>query len=316
MADGAIMSNKSILEKADMTLQDLQTDGGLLLPEQAGKLIRILIDKSVLMGQATVTPMKSPKQQMNKIRFASRILRAGQESVALSEADRSKPDLSQVELDAKLFKAEVRLTNESLEDSIERGELRQTIMEEMGLALSRDMEEIIVQGDTASADPTLAQFDGLIKQVTSNIVNAGGVPANKTLWRDMLKTMPSPFLRDKRMLRFFTSNDAELDYRDSISDRQTASGDNALNNDAPVGYSGIQVADVPLFPENLGVGTNETVAILTHPKNINVGIWRNIRFETDKNISQGVVVIVATLRFDMKLIEETAAVKGIGITVA
>lgn len=317
MADGAIyMDNKTILHKADLALATLQTDGGYLLPVQSQKFIRILIDESKVMKLATVTAMKAPKQPINKIRFASRILRPGQEATQLPEADRAKPDLSDLELDAKLFKAEVHLSNEVLEDSIERDELRQTIMQLMGEAISRDMEEIIIQGDTASTDAYLAQFDGLLKQVTSNIVNAGGATPNKTIWRDMLKTMPSPFLRNKRMMRFFTSTDAEIEYRDSISDRMTGSGDRALETDAPVGYSGIPVVDVSLFPENLGVGGNETAAVLTDPRNINVGIWRNIRFETDKNISKGVVIIVATMRFDMKLIEETAAVKAIGISVA
>lgn len=317
MADGGIyLDNKTILHKADLALSTLQSDGGYLLPVQSAKFIRILIDESKIMKLATVTPMKAPKQPINKIRFASRILRPGQEATQLAEADRAKPDLTALELDAKLFKAEVHLSNEVLEDSIERDELRQTIMQLMGEAISRDMDEIIVQGDTSSGDAYLAQFDGLLKQVTSNIVNAGGQSPNKTIWRDMLKTMPSAFLRNKRLMRYFTSVDAEIMYRDSISDRQTNSGDNALNSDAPCGYSGIPVVDVPLFPENLGLGGDETAAVLTDPKNINVGVWRNIRFETDKNISKGVVIIVATMRFDMKLIEETAAVKAVEIAVS
>ena len=44
-----------------------------------------------------------------------------------------------MELDAKLFKAEVRLNNEVLEDSIERGQLRQTIMQLMAEAIAREL---------------------------------------------------------------------------------------------------------------------------------------------------------------------------------
>lgn len=317
MADGAIyMDNKTILHKADLALATLQTDGGYLQGPQSAKFIRILIDESKIMKLATVTPMRAPKQPINKIRFATRILRPGQEATQLPEADRARPELSDLELDAKLFKAEVHLSNEVLEDSIERDELRQTIMQLMGEAISRDMDEIIIQGDTSSGDVFLAQFDGLLKQVTSNIVNNGGDYPTKSVFRDMLKSIPSPFLRNKRLMRYFTSVDAEIMYRDSISDRQTNMGDSALNSEAPVGYSGIPVVDVPLFPENLGLGGNETAIVLTDPKNINVGVWRNIRFETDKNISKGVVIIVATMRFDMKLIEETAAVKAIEVAVS
>jgi len=69
-------------------------------------------------------------------------------------------------------------------------------------------------------------------------------------------------------------------------------------------------------PEDLGGGNDSTEMILTDPKNVNVGIWRNIRVETDKDVSAGVVIIVATLRFDTKLAEEPAAVQVQNVLVA
>lgn len=310
-----ILDNRTVLEKADLALADLTTGGGLLQPAQAQKFIRILIDESVILKQGTVVPMKSPKQLIEKIRFGGRILRAGAEATALPAGDRAKPDLSQVELDAQLFKAEVRLNNEVLEDSIERGQLRQTIMQMMAEAISRDMDEVIVRGDTASPDTFLAKLDGILKQATSNIVDAMGQTTNKGIFRDMLKSMPSPFLRNKREMRFFTSVDSEIDYRDSLAERATVVGDKFLEQDEPVAYSGVPVVDVPMFPENLGAGSNTTNVLLTDPKNVNVGIWRQIRIETDKLVSEGVLIIVATLRFDVKFAEETAVVKAINVKV-
>lgn len=307
--------NKSILEKADMALSDLTT-GGLLVPAQAQKFIRILIDEAKIMKMATVTPMKSHTQEINKIKFGTRVLHAGNENVALAEADRAKPQTSKLQLVAKLFKAQVNLTYEVLEDSIEQETLKQTIMTLMGEAIARDLDELLILGDVTSPDSYLAQFDGLLRSITSNIVNAGGVPITKSLLRDMLKAMPSPYLRDKNSLRFLTSVDAEIDYRDSLSNRQTQVGDGALNGATPVGYSGVPVIDVPIFPETLGGLTNETNVILTDPKNINVGIWRQIQIETDKDIQAGKVIIVVTMRADMKLIEETAAVKAVAVRVS
>jgi hypothetical protein len=310
-----LLDNRTVLEKADLALADLTTGGGLLQPAQAQKFIRILIDESVILKQGTVVPMKSPKQLIEKVRFGGRILRAGSEAAALPAGDRTKPDLSHVELDAQLFKAEVRLNNEVLEDSIERGQLRQTIMQMMAEAISRDMDEVIIKGDTASGDAFLAKLDGILKQATSNLVDAQNQSTNKGIFRDMLKSMPSAFLRNKREMRFFTSVDSEIDYRDSLAERATVVGDKFLEQDAPVAYSGVPVMDVPLFPENLGAGTNTTNVLLSDPKNINVGIWRNIRVETDKLVSEGVLIIVATLRFDVKFAEETAVVKAINVKV-
>jgi HK97 family phage major capsid protein len=275
--------------------------------------MRLLIKDSVLMKMATVVPMGSPKQQISKIKFGSRILRPGAEATALAAVDRSKPDLSQVELDAKLFKAEVRLSDETLEDSIERGELRQTIMEMMAEAISRDMEEVIVAGDTGSADPFLAVMDGVLAQATSNVVDAGGNPISKNLLRDMLKTLPSEHLRDKKAMRFLTSVDADLDYRNSLAERATAVGDKFLEGDSPVLYSGVPVQPVPLFPENLGAGSDQTVILLCNPKNIHVGIWRQIRIESARDISEGTLKIVATLRFDVRFAEEPGTCKAIHV---
>ncbi len=311
----SVTQNRTILEKADLALGDLTADGGILQPAQAMRFIRILIDKSVIMNMATVTPMKSPKQLIEKIRFGSRILRAGQEATALPAGDRSKPDLSKVELDAQLFKAEIRLSDETLEDSIERDQLKNTIMQLMSESIARDMDEVIVKGDTASADNFLAQFDGMLKAATSNVVVGGGVAINKTIFKNMLKTMPSEFLRQKSTMKYLTSVDARIDYADLVADRATGAGDKHLEDDVDPRYSGVPILDVPLFPEDLGGGTDETNVILTDPKNINVGVWRKIKLETDKLVSEGVLLIVATMRFDFKYTEETAVVKATGIKV-
>src|SRR5688500_15078611 len=105
-------SNQTLLQKADAALSDLTTGQGILQPAQAQSFMRLLIKEAVLMGMTTVVPMRAPKQHIGQIKFGSRILRGGEEAQALSETDRAKPDLSNVELDAQLFKAEVRLNNE------------------------------------------------------------------------------------------------------------------------------------------------------------------------------------------------------------
>jgi hypothetical protein len=311
----AITPNRTILEKADLTLANLISDGGYLQPAQSAKFMQVLIKQSKLMGMATVVPMRSPKHIIDKMKFGSRILRAGREGQALTEGSRSKPDISKAELDAQLFKAEVRLTNETLEDSIERGELRQTIMSMMADAISRDMEEVAIQGDTASSDEFLSQFDGLLKQATSHVVNATDQKITKGLFRDMLKAVPSEFLRDKGAMRFLTSVDAEIDYRDALADRATVVGDKFLEQEAPVVYSGVPLIDLQMMPENIGTGNHCTAMLLADPKNINVGIWRQIRIETDKLIREGVLLIVATLRFDVRWAHEDAVVKAINVNV-
>lgn len=316
MSNGGFLPNMTLLQKADLALSDLSSGGGILQPETAQTFMRILIEESKLMKMSTVVPMKSQKMEVPKIRFGTRILRAGSEGVALSSGDRSKPTTTNVELDSKLFKAEVRLPNEVLEDNIEKDQLKATIMQLMGEAISRDVDDIMINGDTASSDSFYAQFNGILKQSATNVVDATLQTLNKNVLKDMLKSMPKAFLRNKDLLRYLTSVHAEIDFSDSIANRQTPAGDEAFAKSISPTYSGVPVLDVPMFPENLGSGTNCTDVVLTDPKNVTLGIWREIRFETDKDISAGVVVIVASMRMDMKFAEETATVKAINVKVS
>ncbi|MFI5297478.1 MAG: phage major capsid protein [Polyangiales bacterium] len=306
-------SNRSFVEKADLAIADLTAGGGYLLPEQAKTFMRLLIKPSVVMKLATVTPMPTPKFQVSKIKFGSRILRAGKEATALAAADRAKPDLSFLELDAQLFKAEVFLSDEVLEDNVERGEFRQTVLEMIAEAAGRDMEEAIISGDTTSSDPFLGVFDGILKQAKSHVVDAAGAPLTKNFFRDMLRSLPSEYLRDKKAMNFLASVDGELEYRNSLAERATVGGDKFLESDAPILYSGVPITPVPLFPDSLGATGNQTTVLLTNPKNIHVGIWRQIRLETFRDVSAGVLRVVATIRFDVQLADELGVAKLINV---
>jgi hypothetical protein len=306
--------NRTLLEKADLAVADLTAGGGYLKPAQAKKFMRLLIKQSTLLQLATVAPMAAPKEEISRIKFGSRVLRPGREAVALTPAERSRPELSKIELDTKLFKAEVRLSDEVLEDNIEEGELRQTIMNMLSEAIARDMEEIVINGNTASPDAYLAQMDGMLVQAQSSVVDAAGAPISKNLLNDLIKALPSEYLRDKKAMRYLTSVDAELDYRNSLAERATAVGDKFLEGDAPVVYSGVPLQAIPMWPENLGATADRTAILLTNPANVYVGIWRQIRVETDRDISEGVLKIVATLRFGCRFAEEFACSKAIGVS--
>src|ERR1051326_3555536 len=111
------MDNRSLIQKADLALSDLITNGGYLKPAQALRFLRLLSKQSVLLGMTTMVPMRAPKQEVSKIALSQRILRPAREATPLTQAERSKPETSKIELDAQLFKAEVDLTDEQLEDN-------------------------------------------------------------------------------------------------------------------------------------------------------------------------------------------------------
>ncbi len=307
-------SNRSILEKAEFALSHLVTNGGLLLPAQAQKFMRLSIEEAVLLGQVTYRPMTRAREEIDQIKFGSRVLRAAQELTALPEADQVVPDISNVELDAQEFIGEVTISDRVFEENIEQGDFRQTIMQLLSPAVGRDLEEVVINGDKNSADPFLAQFDGILIQAQSNIVDWGSAPIDEDLFHDMLRALPPRYRKNRNQLRFYTASDAEVSLRQLRKNRESPVGDKFLETDAPIVAAGIPVQGVPLFPENLGVGSNETVVILTHPKNIHVGVRRQIRIEWERSIRRRALSVVVTLEADTKFAEEEGVVKAIGVT--
>lgn len=306
-------NNRSVLEKADLTLSELTAENGVLQPKAAQKFMRLIIEQGVLLKQVTAKPMSAPKEPVHKIGLSQRVLRPGRESTALTEAERAMPDFGHVELDAKLFKGQVNLSDEVLEDNIERGEFRQTLMTLIAEAVARDMEDLVINGDAASPDPFLSTMNGVLAQTQSHVVDAAGARVSKDLLHDVIKSVPSRYRRDKRSMRLFTSADAELDYRQTLAERATAVGDKFLEGDTPVMFSAVPLVGVPLFPENLGPAADQTSVLLCNPKNIHLGMWRRIKMEQARDIERGVLKVVVTLRFDAVYLEEEATAKIVGV---
>jgi hypothetical protein len=309
----AHMSNRSILEKADLALSDLVQGGGILKPAQAQAFLEMVTKQSTLLKQVTAVPMKAPKQEIPFIGFRDRILRPRQEGTLLTQAQRSKPSFSVVELDAKAFIGEVHLSDEQLEDNLEGDNLRQTVLRLIAQRVATDMEEIAINGDTQSADPTLATLDGILVQARSHVVDAAGATIDSNLLHDLMRVMPQEYRRNKTEMRFYTGSDAELRYRRSLAERLTNVGDRFLEGNTPITFSGVPLEEVPLFAENTGVTNNLTNILFTHPKNIHLGIWRDVKIEWARDIRQQVLQIVVSLRFDVKFADENGVSKAIRV---
>lgn len=305
------MKNQDIIKKADLALADLSSNGGLLLPEQADRFIQTLIDSPTILNSARVVKMNSPQRNINKIGFGSRILRPAVSGVALTQSQRSKPDLSQVQLNTKEVIAEINIPYDVLEDNIERGNinggmesgaggLHDTLVTLMAERAALDLEELILLGDTASVDPYLALLDGYLKQATAHVVSAGGTTISKTLLKNGVKAMPDKYLRNRAALRHFFSVDNETEYRDTYANRATALGDAQLQGTSPLFAFGSQVIGVPLMPSARG--------LFADPLNMIFGVQRKINIEFDKDIRSRSYIVVLTARIDAQIEEVDAVV--------
>jgi len=310
----AVLTNRQIVEKADFALSELTSAGGVMSPAQAREFVRRLIDSPTVLRRARPVMMAAPKQEINKVRFASRILRpagttaevANIPSRYLASSDRSKPETSKVELSTVEVMAEIRIIDEALEDNIEGASFQDTIVQEIAKRAALDMEELGVNGDTATVgDAYLALLDGYIKQAASQQVDVLNAPLDKTVFRDAIKTLPNPYLRDRARLMFWISYDQDANLRHSLADRATTGGDSFLLSDTNIRQFGVQIEPVAVLADTKGIFTN--------PDNCIFGIWRRVRIETERSARSREWIVVLTARVDFKYEESLAAVRMINV---
>jgi len=304
-------SVKEILEKTDIAVTNLSSNGGYLNPEQSDRFIDLVLNQPTILREVRTVRMSSPVRLIEKVGFDSRILRAAPASgTTLTAGERAAPTTSKVTLTTKELMAEVHLPYDVLEDNIEHSNFEETILRNMASRTATDLEELLITGDTASGDTYLATMDGLIKQATSHVVDVGGGSSamGKAILKAGLLLMPDKYLRNRSAFRFWVSPANELHYRDEVADRETTLGDNTLEGFRPTYAYGIPVVSAALMPADK--------CILTHPQNIIWGVQRQISVETDRDIRARTYIIVLTLRVDMKFETEDAVVEINGINEA
>jgi hypothetical protein len=303
------LSNRVLLSKADLAVSDLINDGGYLPKEYAADFVQGVVDESVYLGLIDTRPIRSHTQVVSKIGFSGHVLRAGNPGQALTVTERVKPTTDEVELTTRLFKAQLDIDDETLEDNIEGGTLQSTVLALLKQYVSWDLDVLVAQGNTASTDSFLKLLNGSINTVTTHTVNAGDNYLTSTYLRNALLAIPKKYNQAKARQRWLTSSTAEIWYRDALSDRGDALGALALTTENPITYQGRALVGIPAFPDDIGTGSHCTAVLLCDPQLLRLGIWREIKFETGRNIERGVWSCVITLRCGLTWTEEDGVVK-------
>jgi len=294
--------------------------GGLLATGQADRFIDMSLDQSVMLKDARVIRMRSAVMELDKIATTGRVSQLKSEGVAPSSL--SEPSFSKVTLTATDIITPFEITAESLEDSIERGDLEETVVRVMARQTATDLEELALLGDTTSTDPFLACQDGW-RALADNghVVDFEGATLDKDALSDMYKALPDQYKRNHDQLRYYFAPAAVQDWHDTFADRGTSGGDNAIVSAVAPPYMGTPVVGVPNIPTNLeGVsgysGSDLTFGILTPRENLIFGVHRQVRIEKDKDILRGVNIYTITTRVAVGLEETDAIVVAVNIAQA
>lgn len=313
----------SVVKYADLAVSNLTAGGGKLQDDQADTFYRKVFDRTGLIGDVRSVSMNSDTMNINKIGLANRILRVAPTGTApymqdgvgetyannrnLASANRFNPQFEQVVLNAKEYMAEIHLTDDVIENNLEKENLENVILDMASQRLALDLEEALILGDTANgalADELKYQ-DGVLKRVTSHVVDAAGATINLDVFADLQTALPTKYLRNMANMKYYLHNHKELAWRQALAARGTDLGDRNITGNTAVPALGVSLAPVPTMP----TGT----ILFADPKNILVGMQRNMRLEYERYPRARMTAFIFTLKVGFQIEEEDAIAKAINL---
>jgi len=304
------------VKKGDIAVSDLISDGGYLQREEENRFMRKVYATTPFLTAIRRVEMNSPVRRINKIGITGNFLNVAPASgTALDASKRSKVFTEYVDLTTTELIGSMYIPYDVIEDNLERGRLEDTIMDDiLPSKIGRDMEKVILQGDTGSSDNLLVAFNGVLKQLEtgSNLQAFTALTGyiDDDPWGDILEALPYEYREREDALQYFVHqsvSDAYMRYR---KNRATTLGDRTLLQDHmdTLTYRGIPIQKTYRMPT--------TKALFTMPQNIILGVQRGIQFETARDIEARVIIIVVTMRIGVAIEEKAACVLATGLNPA
>ena len=327
------MSNE-LLEKVIRTTEVGSGGGGLLNADQSNKFIDYMFDATVLGKECRQIRMSASEADIDKIGVGQRIARLATEAV--DTGVNAAVQFTKVTISTKKLRLDWELSSESLEDNIEGADLEDTIARLMATQFGNDLEDLAINGDTASSDPLIKSFDGWYKLALAgaHIVDGQGDTLNRLQFNKALKAMPRNYMQRRNQLSFYSGSNAIQDYLYSLTDLSTTPENIAesmirtgpVRTEGGAGFVssyafGIPVKEVPLFDETAdgtysGASGDHGHLELTFPKNRLWGIKRDVKIYSQFDQKKDTIEYTVYVRFGVQ-IENTDAyvvVSNVGIT--
>ena len=281
---------EAILEKAVITTSDLSW-GGILNAKQSKEFYTNVVNESTFLKFARTIFMTSPAQEIDKLNIGGRVARPWTEATAPWTWDHVVPTTSKISLTTSEIIVPWDISYDTLEDNIEWEGFADTMLKLISAQFANDLEELAIDWDTTSSDTFLALQDWIKKSINgvSHITTyTGNQKLDKTVFSDLLKSLPTKYRRNRKNLVYLVGANAEQDYRDELTSRNTWLWDRSLTNSDNIWIFGIEIVPVPFLDDN--------TVILTVKANFIVGIHRKVRIERDKDIKKRVYEFVITTR--------------------
>lgn len=284
-----------------------------LHPEKAAQLVREIEFSTPMLTAARRYDMKSDKRDIDRVGFTGRLMGPGPAQGETADESANQPEFNSNELSVVKAVGVVELSDEALEDNIERAGFENTLISLIGSQAGIDLEELYINGDETldAGDPYLDLTDGWLVLAGNQITGAADADFAavdvEEMFESILDTIITSHPRYMRMrpsMRFWTSWKIENDYRNVLRERGTALGDEAQTQARPLAYKGVPIMPVFNMPA--------TDALFTWDDNLVYGIRRDIRLEPERQARAGRTDFIVTFRTDCNYEQEEGAVHATG----
>jgi hypothetical protein len=288
---------------------------GQLPPQQVDRFLTYTWDATVLGQETRKIRMNSDSVEVDRLAIGERLLRVATEAV--DDHVNVHPVFSKISLTSAKLRLDWELSTEALEDNIEGADLEDTVARLITRQVGNDMEDLAINGDSATTDTLFRAFDGYrkIANTAGNALDLGPVPGtdpdgagplgdrqpliSREILARALKMMPRKYMQNRAGLRFYMGSNLASDYQSSLIGLSEATtiaalqgaqmGSPTLRGGAGRQFNfafGVPTFEVPMFPENLnedgtdlaGAGDDQHGSVeLTFPENRIWGIKREVK---------------------------------------
>lgn len=260
--------NSKVFQKGTVTTSALTSGGGKLKDTQAQRFIDYVVNESMMQKLGVrVVKIKPEQHDIPKVSVGGRAVYPASEGS--DPGFRRSVTTSKITIRHDKVIIPWSVTEDTIWFNVEQERFNDHIMRMLSDTARNNFEEMcwssvseghaivedqIKDGGSSSnyvKDGFLAFSDGWLEEAYSgHPVNLGYNYLSLSMFSEMIKNMPTKYIRDRSQFAFITSPDIEQDLRMTVAARATTKGDQAVfgGNDVLTLF-GIPVYGVPLFPE-------------------------------------------------------------------
>ncbi len=269
---------------ANMSKASITTSiGGQLEPDEARKFIHTTIDQTAFLSTISRQEIMAATANIEVLGIAARILRAGTENTTFSTS--TAPTITQRTMTKTLGKIFYRVTDEFLNENIEKENISEVLNDKFAIAAGNDLEDLSVIGDDDSGDAFIQINDGWLDIMAAdgsvNDVDATAMGDDflNQIFPAAVNAMPNKYKGNRSELVMVVSTTNHDEYMEQRGSRETAQGDSAISTAETLPYRGIPVVGHPYMPDTSG--------FLTLRRNLFFGFGTLMTRESERQPSIG-----------------------------